>query len=75
MGASKHELSPFRTIVNLNAPPPRITLVCGRVDVTPDFWSPTDAGWPGCGMHTWSGGHYIISTSRSMTHFWHGDAW
>ena len=68
------DLSPFRTVVDLNAPPATIELRTPLIDLTAEFWGLSDSGWgQSCSPSEWDGTHYIEWSIRSVEHSWDGD--
>ena len=69
------DLSPFRTVVDLNAPPATIELVTPPLDLTVAFFDGWESGWnEDCGTSDWDGSDYILWSIRSLTLFWDGSA-
>ena len=69
------DLSPFRTMVDLNAPPPLVTLSTPPLDLTSAFFDGWESGWnQDCGASDWDGSDYIVWSIRSLTLFWDGGA-
>ena len=68
------DLSPFRTIVDLNAPPGTIELITPPLDLTASFFDGWESGWnQDCSPSDWKGADYINWSIESVTLFWDAD--
>ena len=68
------DLSPFRTLVDLNAPPGTIELISPPLDLTATFFDGWESGWnDACDPSTWDGTDYILWSIESLTLFWDPD--
>lgn len=69
------DLSPFRMVVDLNAPPATIELVTPPLDLTDTFYDGWESGWnQDCNTSDWDGSDYILWSIASLTLFWDGSA-